>query len=54
MNATAYMTDAGLRALIRDPKAVRTWPAQRMIGFGPKEISHADVDAIVAYVKYKR
>jgi len=54
MNATVYMTDAGLRALIRDPKAVRTWPAQRMIGFGPKAISDADIDAIIAYLKYKR
>src|SRR5580704_5671860 len=33
MNATAYLKDAGLRALIRDPKSVRTWPSQRMSGF---------------------
>ena len=30
MNATAYLTEPGLRALIRDPKSVRTWPLQQM------------------------
>ena len=34
MNPTEYMTEVGLHKLIRDPKSVRTWPGQRMTGFG--------------------
>ena len=52
MNVTAYMTPAGLHALIRDPKAVRTWPAQQMIGFGPEKIPDADIDALIAFLAY--
>jgi hypothetical protein len=33
MNATEYLTDQGPRALVRDPKSVRTWPLQQMPGF---------------------
>jgi mono/diheme cytochrome c family protein len=50
MFPTQYLTDAGLRAIIRDPKAVRTWPAQQMIGFNKRIISDADLDALVAYL----
>jgi mono/diheme cytochrome c family protein len=50
MFPTQYLTDAGLRAIIRDPKAVRTWPAQQMIGFSKRDISDPDLDALVAYL----
>ncbi|CAB3748218.1 c-type cytochrome [Paraburkholderia solisilvae] len=50
MNVTQYFKDAGLRALIRDPHQVRTWPEQRMIGFGPNVISDADIDALLKYL----
>ncbi|MGJ4940333.1 c-type cytochrome [Bradyrhizobium sp. HKCCYLS1011] len=50
MFPTQYLTDAGLRAIIRDPKAVRTWPAQQMIGFSKRNISDADLGALVAYL----
>jgi mono/diheme cytochrome c family protein len=50
MFPTQYLTDAGLRAIIRDPKSVHTWPAQRMIGFSKRSISDADLDALVAYL----
>jgi mono/diheme cytochrome c family protein len=30
MAATDYMTEAGISALVRDPKSVRTWPQQQM------------------------
>jgi len=33
MNPTEYLTPRGLHALMRDPKSVRTWPAQQMRGF---------------------
>jgi mono/diheme cytochrome c family protein len=51
MNPTQYLTDAGLRAIIRNPRAVRTWPNQQMIGFGERVISDADLDAVVAYLR---
>jgi mono/diheme cytochrome c family protein len=51
MNATQYLTEAGLRAIIRDPRAVRTWPDQHMAGFDPKTLPEADVDALVAYLR---
>ncbi|MBV9747407.1 MAG: cytochrome c [Acetobacteraceae bacterium] len=50
MNATHYLTDAGLRALVRDPKSVRTWPLQQMPGFGPDVVSEADLDALIDYL----
>ena len=50
MFPTQYLTDAGLRAIIRDPKAVHTWPAQQMIGFSKRSISDADLDALVTYL----
>jgi mono/diheme cytochrome c family protein len=51
MNPTQYLTDPGLRAIIRNPRAVRTWPNQQMIGFGKRILSDADLDAVVAYLR---
>jgi mono/diheme cytochrome c family protein len=50
MPATQYLTDVGLRAIIRDPASVRVWPDQHMIGFSQKALSDADLDALVAYL----
>jgi mono/diheme cytochrome c family protein len=50
MYPTQFMTEAGLRALIRNPKSVRTWPEQQMIGFGKDLISDDDLDSLVAYL----
>jgi mono/diheme cytochrome c family protein len=52
MNATAYLTDQGLRALVRDPKSVRTWPLQQMPRFGADTLPEADLDAVVAYLRH--
>jgi mono/diheme cytochrome c family protein len=52
MNATTYMTQRGLRALIRDPKSVRTWPQQKMPGFDAMSIPDTDIDALIAYLAY--
>lgn len=52
MNPTEYMTPGGLRALIRDPKSVRTWPEQKMPGFPPSSMSDAEIDGVIAYLKY--
>ena len=50
MPATSYFTDAGLRALIRNPAFVRTWPDQHMPAFAPDAINDADVNAVIAYL----
>jgi mono/diheme cytochrome c family protein len=50
MSPTQYMSAEGLRALIRNPKAVRTWPQQRMPAFDVATLSDADLDALVAYL----
>jgi len=53
MAAATYLKDAGLRALIRDPKSVRTWPSQRMSGFPPQVLSDQDLDDLIAYLHAK-
>jgi mono/diheme cytochrome c family protein len=52
MNATEYLTDQGLRALVRDPKSVRAWPLQQMPGFGADTLPEADLDALIAYLRH--
>lgn len=51
MNAMEYMTERGLRAIVRAPGSVRTWPLQRMPGFGLEVLSEADLDALIAYLR---
>ena len=53
MPATSYFTEAGLRALIRNPASVRTWPEQHMPAFAPDAISDADIGAVIAYLRYQ-
>jgi mono/diheme cytochrome c family protein len=50
MSPTQYLTDTGLRAIIRNPKSVRTWPEQRMIGFNRDILSDADLEAVISYL----
>lgn len=50
MNPTHYMSPLGLRSLIRNPKAVRTWPQQQMPAFDAAMLSDADLDAVIAYL----
>lgn len=52
MNPVEYLTPKGLRMLIRDPKAVRTWPEQHMPEFDKSALSDADLDALIAYLEY--
>jgi mono/diheme cytochrome c family protein len=52
MNPTEYLTPAGLHALIRDPKSVRSWPAQAMPPFPPDYLSDREIDLIVAYLQH--
>jgi mono/diheme cytochrome c family protein len=52
MNPTEYFTDAGLRALIRDPRSVRAWPEQRMPSFAQEELSDEELGLILAYLNH--
>jgi mono/diheme cytochrome c family protein len=52
MNPTQYMTAAGLHALIRDPKSVRSWPGMKMNGLPPDLLSDREIDLIMAYLKH--
>lgn len=52
MNPTEYFTDAGLRALIRDPRSVRVWPEQRMPGFAEEDLSDEELGLIFAYLSH--
>ena len=52
MNVTTYMTLPGIRAIIRDPKAVRTWPTQIMNGFTAEQIPDAELDGLIAYLAH--
>jgi mono/diheme cytochrome c family protein len=49
MSPTEYLTRAGLRALIRDPKSVRSWAEQRMPGFAADQMSDREIDLVIDY-----
>jgi mono/diheme cytochrome c family protein len=51
MAATDYMSEVGLRALVRDPKSVRTWPLQQMPAFPSSVLPDTDLDALIAYLR---
>ena len=50
MPATAYMTQAGLKALLRNSSAVRSWPQQQMPAFDSNALPDVDIDAVIAYL----
>ncbi|MBR0672644.1 cytochrome c [Roseomonas soli] len=52
MNPTEYFQPAALRRFLRDPASLRTWPEQKMPGFGPEQISEAELDALIAYLAH--
>src|SRR5262249_41164371 len=52
MNPTRYMTREALRALIRDPKSVRSWPTMQMPGFAAEQMSDREIDQIIAYLAH--
>ena len=51
MGATDYMTEAGIQALVRDPRSVRTWLQQQMSAFAPTVLPDTDLNALIAYLK---
>jgi mono/diheme cytochrome c family protein len=47
MSPTQYLTDSGLHAIIRNTRAVRTWPGQQMEVFSKAALPDADLHAVV-------
>jgi mono/diheme cytochrome c family protein len=54
MNVTEYLTEGGLRAIVRDPRAVRTWPLLQMPGFSSDALPDSDLEALIAYLRGAR
>ncbi|MGD9783741.1 MAG: cytochrome c [Hyphomicrobiaceae bacterium] len=52
MGPTEYMTEIGLRKLIRDPGSVRTWAEQKMAGFDTAALPDAELDDLLAYLDH--
>jgi mono/diheme cytochrome c family protein len=52
MNPVQYLSPKGLRGVIRNPKAVRTWPQMTMPGFDETMLREADLDALIAYLAH--
>jgi mono/diheme cytochrome c family protein len=50
MNPTEYLTPSGLAKLIRDPRAVRTWPNQQMPPFDAGMLNDGDLERVIAYL----
>jgi mono/diheme cytochrome c family protein len=46
------VTPEGLHDLIRNPRAVRSWPAMAMPPFPPDHLSDREIGLIVAYLKH--
>lgn len=51
-NPTEYLRADLLRAYIRNPQSLRRWPQAKMPGFGPRTLSDADLDDLLAYLQY--
>jgi mono/diheme cytochrome c family protein len=51
-NPTEYFTPQGLHDLIRNPGAVRTWPAQAMPSFTADALSDREIGLIISYLKH--
>ena len=51
-NPTEYLTPQGLHDVIRDPRAVRAWPAMAMPSFPPDHLSDREIALVIAYLKH--
>jgi len=54
MSPLEYFQPAAFRQFLRNPSAVRSWPGQKMPAFDEAALSNADMDAIIAWLTYKR
>ena len=51
-NPTEYLTPQGLHDVIRNPRAVRAWPAMAMPPFPPDHLSDREIGLVIAYLKH--
>jgi mono/diheme cytochrome c family protein len=51
-NPTEYFTPQGLHDLIRNPRAVRAWPALAMPPFPPDYLSDREIGLVVTYLRH--
>jgi mono/diheme cytochrome c family protein len=51
-NPTEYLRDDLLRAYIRDPQTLHHWPQAKMHGLDTQTLPDADLDAVLAYLRY--
>jgi mono/diheme cytochrome c family protein len=51
-NPTEYLRADLLRAYIRDPQSLHRWPQAKMHGLDTQTLSDADLDAVLAYLRY--
>jgi mono/diheme cytochrome c family protein len=51
-NPTEYMRPDALRRLIRDPQALRRWPAAKMPAFDNKSLSDRELAELLAYLRH--
>ena len=54
MSPVDYFQPFAFKRFLRNPHAVRSWPAQKMPAFDAANLSDADLDAIIAWLAYKR
>jgi mono/diheme cytochrome c family protein len=52
MNPTEYYQTQALKAFIRNPKQVRTWPTAKMGPFPPETISDSELGQLIDYLKH--
>jgi mono/diheme cytochrome c family protein len=53
MSPTEYFAAGILKKYVRDPAAIRDWPARQMPGFTADALSDDDLDQIILYLSYK-
>lgn len=51
-NPIEYLTAQGLHDVIRNPKAVRSWPAMTMPAFPSANLSDREIGLLVAYLRH--
>lgn len=54
MNPVDYIRPEVLHQLIRNSASVRAWPAQTMSAFSPETLPDEDINAIIAWLAYKK
>ena len=52
MNPTEYLHIDAIRKQVRDPQSLRYFPQSRMSAFSKEALSDAELDQLIAYLKY--